>query len=156
MHYFPIALPVFVVLTAAFLLLAVMVSFGVLRYAYGRMGIAPQYVLSILLLTLVGSYINIPIMHFPNERIIPPVATALVALIISRTFAPPLAYVSGSLGTLIGADLCNLGAVQELGAPLVSIGAAGTFDGIFVTGLVAVLLASLLAPQKQDSGFGIR
>jgi len=30
------------------------------------------------------------------------------------------------------------------GAPVVSIGGAGTFDGVFITGIIAVLLASLL------------
>ena len=45
--------------------------------------------------------------------------------------------------TLIGADLLNLGAVRGLGAPVASIGGAGTFDGIFLTGILAVLLASL-------------
>jgi hypothetical protein len=33
--------------------------------------------------------------------------------------------------------------VRRLGAPVVSIGGAGTFDGVFLTGIVAVLLASL-------------
>ncbi len=55
----------------------------------------------------------------------------------------PLAYISGSLGTLIGADLLNLDKLQGLGAPIASIGGAGTFDGIFLTGIVAVLVASL-------------
>src|SRR5581483_2651702 len=58
-------------------------------------------------------------------------------------FVPPLAYIAGSLGTLIGADLLNLGRVRGLGAPIASIGGAGTFDGIFLTGVLAVLLASL-------------
>jgi len=73
---------------------------------------------------------------------VPPIATAMVALVLARHHAAPLAYISGSLGTLIGADLLNLGAVRGLGAPVASIGGAGTFDGIFLTGIVAVLLAS--------------
>jgi uncharacterized membrane protein len=73
---------------------------------------------------------------------VPPVATAIVAVLIARQHAAALAYVGGSLGTLIGADLLNLDAVQELGAPVASIGGAGTFDGIFLTGIMAVLLAS--------------
>jgi len=73
---------------------------------------------------------------------VPPLATAVVAFTLSRGYAAPLAYISGSLGTLIGADLLNLGNIQGLGAPVASIGGAGTFDGIFVTGLVAVILAS--------------
>lgn len=72
---------------------------------------------------------------------IPPLVAAAVALILSRKFAPPLAYISGSLGTLIGADLLNLDKVQGLGAPVASIGGAGTFDGIFLSGILAVLLA---------------
>jgi uncharacterized membrane protein len=52
-----------------------------------------------------------------------------------------VAYVAGTIGTLVGADLLNLRRVQDLGAPVVSIGGAGTFDGIFVTGILAVLLA---------------
>jgi uncharacterized membrane protein len=73
---------------------------------------------------------------------VPPVATAIVAVLIAREHAAVLAYAGGSLGTLIGADLLNLGVVRGLGAPVASIGGAGTFDGIFLTGIVAVLLAS--------------
>ena len=51
-----------------------------------------------------------------------------------------LAYVSGVLGTLIGADLTNLGAIKKIGAPVASIGGAGTFDGVFLSGIIAVLL----------------
>jgi uncharacterized membrane protein len=73
--------------------------------------------------------------------LIPPLAAALTAWIAARRSAPALAYVAGSLGTLIGADLMNLGIIQGLGAPIASIGGAGTFDGIFLTGIIAVLLA---------------
>jgi uncharacterized membrane protein len=72
----------------------------------------------------------------------PAAATAIVALLISRQYAAQLAYIGGSLGTLIGADLLNLNKVQGLGAPVASIGGAGTFDGIFVIGILAVLIAS--------------
>ncbi|HUI21144.1 MAG TPA: DUF1614 domain-containing protein [Methylocella sp.] len=74
---------------------------------------------------------------------VPTVATAIIALLLSRQYAAPLAYIGGSLGTLIGADLLNLDKIQGLGAPVASIGGAGTFDGIFLTGIVAVLLASI-------------
>jgi uncharacterized membrane protein len=72
---------------------------------------------------------------------IPPLVAAGTALLISRRTAPPLAYIAGSLGTLIGGDLMNLNRLQGLGAPIASIGGAGTFDGIFLAGIVAVLLA---------------
>jgi len=74
---------------------------------------------------------------------VPVAGATIVALVLSRPNAPSLAYISGSLGTLIGADLLNLDTIQRLGAPVASIGGAGTFDGIFLTGIVAVLLASL-------------
>jgi uncharacterized membrane protein len=73
--------------------------------------------------------------------IVPPLLAAGVALLLSRKAAPALAYVAGSLGTLIGADLLNLGIVADLQAPVLSIGGAGTFDGVFLTGILAVLLA---------------
>jgi len=61
------------------------------------------------------------------------------ALLVAHTNVAAVAYI---LGTLIGADLLNLGKVQGLGAPVASIGGAGTFDGVFLTGIIAVLLAS--------------
>ena len=72
----------------------------------------------------------------------PPIIAAIAALLVARTNVAGVAYISGSLGTLIGADLLNLGRIQGLGAPVVSIGGAGTFDGILLTGIMAVLLAS--------------
>src|SRR5216683_2228030 len=67
----------------------------------------------------------------------PVVTTAILAFILSREYAPPLAYIGGSMGTLIGADLLNLDKIRDLGAPVASIGGAGKFDGIFLTGIVA-------------------
>jgi uncharacterized membrane protein len=71
---------------------------------------------------------------------IPPLVAAGVALMLAWRRAPPLAYIAGTLGTLIGADLMNLNKLQGLGAPIASIGGAGTFDGVFLTGIIAVLL----------------
>ena len=51
-----------------------------------------------------------------------------------------IAYAAGTLGTLMGADVLNLGKIRDLGAPVASIGGAGTFDGVFLSGLIAVLL----------------
>ena len=72
---------------------------------------------------------------------VPPLVAAGVALLLAFRRAPPLAYVAGSMGTLIGADVLNLGRIEALGAPVVSIGGAGTFDGVFLTGIIAGLLA---------------
>jgi uncharacterized membrane protein len=79
---------------------------------------------------------------------VPVVATAILAFILSRENAPPLAYIGGSMGTLIGADLLNLDKIGDLGAPIASIGGAGTFDGVFLTGILAVLLAGIASPSR--------
>jgi uncharacterized membrane protein len=78
----------------------------------------------------------------------PVVATAILAFLLSREYAAPLAYIGGSMGTLLGADLLNLDKINGLGAPVASIGGAGTFDGIFLTGILAVLLAGIASPSR--------
>jgi uncharacterized membrane protein len=85
---------------------------------------------------------------------VPAAVTAIVSVLLSYAtaasgMAAPIAYISGSLGTLIGADLLNLGRINGLGAPIASIGGAGTFDGIFITGILAVLLASISGPRSR-------
>lgn len=86
----------------------------------------------------------VPGLGIAVPALLPGMFAALTALILHPAAVAGLAYVGGTLGTLIGADLTNLHKVRRLGAPLVSIGGAGTFDGVFITGIVAVLLASLL------------
>ncbi|MGY3620311.1 putative membrane protein [Bradyrhizobium sp. USDA 10063] len=78
---------------------------------------------------------------------VPVVSVAIIALLLSRVYAAPLAYIAGSVGTLVGADLLNLDKIGSLGAPIASIGGAGTFDGVFLTGILAVLLASIVSPS---------
>jgi len=71
---------------------------------------------------------------------IPPLAAALAAYILPSGAPTIVAYVSGVLGTLIGADITNLHKIPQLGAKIASIGGAGTFDGIFLSGIIAALL----------------
>ncbi len=233
MHYFPIALPFLLFIVFAFVILIVLVEAGILRYAYRKIGVGSRHMFALLLLSLLGSYVNIPVAELPAKEVyygepvtffgmqyvvpfmaeaprtiiavnlggaviptilsiylliktrsyfrgilaiivvtivvhlmaepvrgvgiaepifIPPLVAAGAALLISRRHAPPLAYIAGSLGTLIGADLLNLGKVQGLGAPVASIGGAGTFDGIFVAGILSVLLASWVTRNEIPSG----
>ena len=70
-----------------------------------------------------------------------PIAAALFASFLDPQQRAPLAYIGGTLGVLIGADLLRLNDIRKLGAPFAAIGGAGTFDGVYVTGLLAVLLA---------------
>jgi uncharacterized membrane protein len=192
----PLALPLlvlgFLVLLAVFIL---MVELRILAYAYRKIGVPPRYMFVVMVLSLVGSYFNIPLFSvgrtvvainvggalvplllslylFFHTRmyvrmlvgvaivaavahafarilpgvgvgipmLIPPLTAAAVGLILAWRRAPPVAYVAGSMGTLIGADLLNLSRVSEVGAPVVSIGGAGTFDGVFLTGIIAGLI----------------
>lgn len=222
LQYFPVTLPFLLIFWGLLGLMIALVALRLLRYASETMGIRESSLILIFALTLLGSYINIPIAHLPAHHtvtageisffgmtyvvpviretrgtvlavnvggavipiclstylllkhrlyllaaigtafvaavchflahpvpgfgialpiFVPAIATAIIAIALTRRRAAPLAYISGSFGTLIGADLLNLGAVQSLGAPVASIGGAGTFDGIFVTGLLALLYA---------------
>ena len=231
-HYFPLGLPFLLFLLFLFAVLIILIEIGILRYAYAKIGVKSRYMFALLLLTFLGSYVNIPVAELPPEQVhsggkilffgmryvipmvqewprtiiavnvggavipailslylvaknrlygrgllgiaivttivhlmahpvkgvgiaeptfIPPLIAAGVGLLLSRQYAAPLAYVSGSLGTLIGADLLNLGKIQGLGAPIASIGGAGTFDGIFLTGILAVLLAAMFSGKRSTS-----
>ena len=221
-HFFPLTLPFILAFFFLIGIIIALIEIGIIQYAYVKMGVNRRHVFAVLILTLLGSYVNIPVAALPAERMIsnqeisyfgmryvvpvveelprtvvavnvggaviptllsfylimkkrmygrtllgvaivtavvhwmahpvegvgiavpifiPPIVAAGVALLLARHSAPSLAYISGSLGTLIGADLLNLDKIQGLGAPIASIGGAGTFDGIFMTGLLAVLLA---------------
>jgi uncharacterized membrane protein len=221
LNFFPLASPFVLLLFLLVGLLIVFVEFGVIQYAYEKIGIDRRYVFGLLVVSLLGSYINIPIGELPEEPMlanpvisyfgmryvvpvvrerprtviainlggavipvllsaflvvrhgivgrallavaivslvvyatarplrgigiavpmfIPPFSAAATALILSPDAAPVVAYVAGTLGTLIGADLLNLKKIHGLGAPVASIGGAGTFDGIFLAGIIAVVL----------------
>jgi len=73
----------------------------------------------------------------------PPLLAAAGALVVSPRAPAAVAYIAGSLGTLIGADIVNIGRVRDLGAGVASIGGAGTFDGVFLSGIVAVVLVGI-------------
>jgi uncharacterized membrane protein len=224
LQYFPVSWPFLLAFWGLLILLVGLATLRLLRFASQSMGLTESALITVLALSLLGSYINIPVAYLPEHQtvaageitffgmtyivpvvrqthatvlavnvggaiipvclsiyllikhrlfvlaaigtllvavvthflaqpvpgfgialpiFVPIIATAIIAIALSRRRAAPLAYISGSLGTLIGADLLNLGAVQSLGASVASIGGAGTFDGIFVTGLMAVLWAGL-------------
>jgi uncharacterized membrane protein len=232
MQYFPLAWPFILALVILFSAVVGLIELGILKHAYERMGVPPRYVMAILLLSLFGSAVNIPVAQLPPERMVsgglvdfyginyvvpvvrewpgtivavnvggalipiilslyllgknrlgaravlavaivafivyflarpvrgvgisvpifvPPIIAALAAMILDWRKAPPLAYIAGSLGTLIGADILNLDKVRGLGAPVASIGGAGTFDGVFLTGIIAVLLSPVARPRRGNS-----
>jgi uncharacterized membrane protein len=231
MHYFPLAAPALLGLAILFVLLAGFVASRLLTFASESMGLAPRTMIGVLLLSFLGSYINIPIAYLPERHMmgaavvtyfgmpyvvpvthatptmilavnvggaiiptalslylmvrnqlfglaavgtavvalachllarpepgigiaepifVPTVVTAVIALVLSRRHAGALAYICGSLGVLIGADLMNLSRIRGLGAPIASIGGAGTFDGIFVIGLLSVVYAGWFAGGSRS------
>jgi uncharacterized membrane protein len=83
----------------------------------------------------------IPGIGIGMPMLVAPLSAVLAAIWLGGEYRAALAYISGSLGVLIGADLLRLPSLRKMNAPIASIGGAGTFDGIFVTGLVAVLLS---------------
>ena len=74
---------------------------------------------------------------------IPPIFSALFSMILAPGFVAPCAFISGTLGTLIGADISNLKKIQKISPGMLSIGGAGVFDGIFLVGIVSVFLTAL-------------
>jgi len=102
-----------------------------------------QLLLAIAIVTAVCYLTSRPIrgLGIGMPIFVAPLAAALTAVTIAPEHSAPLAYICGTLGVLIGADLMRLNDIRKIGAPVASIGGAGTFDGIFLTGIVAVLLA---------------
>ncbi|ABN57982.1 MULTISPECIES: DUF1614 domain-containing protein [Methanoculleus] len=92
---------------------------------------------------------------------IAPLAGAVAGLLLARgcRTAPGLAYAGGTMGTLLGADILNLANPEVLsalvgggGSTVLSIGGAGIFDGIFVTGVLSVLLAVYAGRRLREKG----
>jgi uncharacterized membrane protein len=103
----------------------------------------PVFTVTILMI-IVSKFLArvIPGIGISLPALIPPVFSAIFALIFAPTFAASCAFVAGTLGVLIGADILNLKKVQKYGRFL-SIGGAGVFDGIFLVGIVSALLAGI-------------
>ncbi|KUO86077.1 MAG: hypothetical protein AT712_07245 [Caldivirga sp. CIS_19] len=117
-------------------------------------GLAVPIVVSVLVTALIVNRISrvVPAVGVVTPAIVPPILAALMSyMAIALTsnvyifVTPVVAYVTGVLGTLIGADLLNISKVIEAAPIIADIGGAGTFDGIFFTGILAVFYASLIS-----------
>ena len=51
-------------------MLIALIEIGIIKYAYEKIGINPRYVFALLLLSLLGSYVNIPVAELPAERVL--------------------------------------------------------------------------------------
>lgn len=113
-------------------------------YLLAHHPLAPMEVAAAVVVVAAICYLTstpIPGIGIGMPILVAPLAAALTASLLDPVQAAPLAYIAGTLGVLVGADLLRLNEVKKLGAPVASIGGAGTFDGIFLSGLIAVLLA---------------
>jgi uncharacterized membrane protein len=74
------------------------------------------------------------------------IAASIVGIALSKkqwASVGPIAYVSGSLGVLLGADVVRIGNILSYypsGFAFASIGGAGVFDAIFLVGVLAVTI----------------
>lgn len=111
-------------------------------YLMRRADPAPT-IISTAIVTLVSYRVARPV---PGRGIllpayVPPLAAVLCGLVFGKDNPAVIAYISGTMGTLIGADLMHLGEIFGASSGILSIGGAGVYDGIFLAGLLAVLLA---------------
>jgi len=125
-----------------------------------RVGKGPV-VLSILLVAAISYYFSVPtagrgiLMPF----YVAPLAGAFAGILFTRAeiTAAGTAYIGGAMGTLLGADIAHLltpGTIAQIAAgkpAVLSIGGAGVFDGIFLTGIFAVFLAAVVARRIRES-----
>lgn len=113
-------------------------------YLFQNSGLEPNQVILGIAAVSAASYLfsrPVPGVGIGMPIFIAPLCAALAAQLIVPEQRAPLAYIAGTMGVLIGADIFRLKDVRRMGTPIASIGGAGTFDGIFITGIIAVLLA---------------
>lgn len=103
----------------------------------------PRLVTGIVMVSVVSHWLSRPVrgVGIGMPILVAPLTAAMAAILLADELRAPFAYICGILGVLIGADISRISDVRALGVPLASIGGAGTFDGIFITGLIAALLA---------------
>jgi uncharacterized membrane protein len=73
--------------------------------------------------------------------LVPALVAAGSALVLAPEQAAPVAFIAGVAGPLIGADILHLRGITRLAPGMVSIGGAGTFDGIVLSAVMAAYLA---------------
>jgi len=100
-------------------------------------------VAAVAFVTVLSRLISMPIpgIGIGMPIFVAPLAAAIAGITLGNADSAPIAYIAGTMGVLLGADLLRIGDIRKLGIPIASIGGAGTFDGIFISGIVAVLLA---------------
>lgn len=113
----------------------------------GQYGLLFNTLLAVLIAALICNAVSVPVrgVGIAMPSIVPPLVAVLLGWLLGDGNPTLVAYVSGTLGALLGADIMNWKKLKHLDAPMVSIGGAGTFDGVF--------LAELLPSSWYDGEF---
>jgi uncharacterized membrane protein len=121
-----------------------LIPLGLSLYLISKMNFGLALPILLIIVTVVVNRLARPVrgLGIGVPGLVPPLIAALGAyLLCPPELRAPCAYISSTMGILIGADLMNLRHIGQLGAPVASIGGAGTFDAIFLSGIIAVLLS---------------
>jgi uncharacterized membrane protein len=126
-------------------LISIILLFRMMSMGYDS-GLYISVLVAVLLVAFVTNRFAGPVqgVGIVTPFFVPPLCALLCGIVFGwgdSLAAPVIAYIGGTMGTLAGADLLNLKRLGEIGAPVASIGGAGTFDGVFLTGIIAALLA---------------
>jgi uncharacterized membrane protein len=118
------------------------IAFCIYLIRFSEIALLPVFQ-AVFFVTLVSYFASRPIkgLGIGMPILVAPLCAALIAIVLDPEMSAPLAYIGGTFGVLIGADLLRLKDIRKMHSPIAAIGGAGTFDGVFITGIVAVLLA---------------
>ncbi|MCK4524563.1 DUF1614 domain-containing protein, partial [candidate division WOR-3 bacterium] len=103
----------------------------------------PHLIPAILITSLSAYFSSKPVKHTGIKImfIFPLIAAVLSAIILaSPASRAPFAFISGTIGILIGADLMHIKDFRKMGPGILSIGGAGVFDSIFFVGIIAAFI----------------
>jgi uncharacterized membrane protein len=104
---------------------------------------------AVLITTTVVIFFSFLGARFVKERgifvsmILPILFSSFFSMLLAPEYAMQVAFSSGVLGVLIGADLLYLPWILRKNSGVMSIGGAGIFDGVFLVGLFSAIIVSL-------------
>ena len=132
----------------SFTVVALNVGGGLIPVLLALYQLGRSNILTIILCTAIVTLVSyhsahiVPGIGIEINPLVSPLTAALSAILLTKGIQiPPVAFASGVLGTLIGADLLHLAQIEKMTAGVLSIGGAGVFDGIALCGLFALLLS---------------
>ena len=117
--------------------------------------------IGILIVTIIAFFITRPVADkgivasFPYWLLPAIFASIISAVLLWKDFikAAPLAYISGTIGVLIGADFLHIWELLNIPTNTTTnavIGGAVVFDMIFITGILAVILDGIIMFRQRS------